>query len=80
MKVNLPLDPGFNNYAAIFTASKQPDVTLFVAVERTADLISEYRLAHRTLKCYCAMNNYPLVVIDLSEYRQDCPQKDVCGK
>ncbi|KAI3416110.1 hypothetical protein GPALN_005659 [Globodera pallida] len=47
---------------------------------KAEDLRTEYRLAHRTLQCYCAMKHYPLIVVDLSRnatMQELCPQKDV---
>uniref|UniRef100_A0A183BQP3 Nucleotid_trans domain-containing protein n=1 Tax=Globodera pallida TaxID=36090 RepID=A0A183BQP3_GLOPA len=54
-------------------------VALFLVVMKAEDLRTEYRLAHRTLQCYCAMKHYPLIVVDLSRnatLQELCPQKD----
>ncbi|KAL3077620.1 hypothetical protein niasHT_037005 [Heterodera trifolii] len=61
------------------TAGPSKNITLFLAIKKEEDLLSEYRLAHRTLRCYCAMKNYSLIVVDFSTIGtmgKLCPQKD----
>ncbi|KAI3421220.1 hypothetical protein GPALN_014847 [Globodera pallida] len=54
------------------------NISVVVVVNNGEQLQKEYTLAHRTVRCYCALHAYPLTVIDLDHwrYRDECPQQD----
>uniref|UniRef100_A0A914HMK7 Uncharacterized protein n=1 Tax=Globodera rostochiensis TaxID=31243 RepID=A0A914HMK7_GLORO len=54
------------------------NISVVVVVNNGDQLQKEYTLAHRTVRCYCALHAYPLTVIDLDHwrYRDECPQQD----
>ena len=55
-------------------------IGVIVVVQKANDL-NEYRLAQKTLRCYCGIHDYPLILVDISKnvtLQKMCPQNDVC--
>lgn len=54
-------------------------IGVIVVVQKANDL-NEYRLAQKTLRCYCGIHDYPLILVDISKnvtLQKMCPQNDV---
>lgn len=70
-------DPKFDKFRISRNSShRHLNISVVIVVSDVKDAEKEYKIALRSMRCYCKMHNYPFYLVQDVDYRDVCHQKD----